>query len=189
MYVWHPDTALLPFYSVLLRHYSCHGWLGAGRSHPLVPDHTATPYRLPRGNVTHRHVSIFFFHPYFKFVFLPPPNCPLAHPPATTNHVFFFSSMDGWGGWGRPSTQRSARGLPEVRASRPVQNASIVFCARQNTILKYYRHWCVRASRASRVKTADLLTLRRGLLQSALEWIWGRLWAQSAAQPLAWLFA
>ena len=53
MYVWHPDTGLLSLYSVLLRHYSCHGWLGAGRSHPLVPDHAATLYRLSRGNVTH----------------------------------------------------------------------------------------------------------------------------------------
>jgi len=38
MYVWHPDTLLLSF---------------------ACCDHAATSYRLSRGNVTHRHVSIF----------------------------------------------------------------------------------------------------------------------------------
>ncbi len=65
VHVWHPHIVLLTLYSVLLRNYSCHGWLGARRSHPLVPDHTDTPYRLPRGNVTQRHVSLCQF---FNFV-------------------------------------------------------------------------------------------------------------------------
>ena len=104
---------------------------------------------VTRGNVTHSATYEHFFPPLFFIFNLIFSRHPLPYyslPPNTTQEQCFLPSVSWAVGWlriqrgqrqARQRTQRSVRALPEVRVWRPVQNVSIVFCARQN-IVKYY---------------------------------------------------
>ncbi len=117
-----------------------------------------TPSKIP--HVTHPRVfgpslPLFFFPFLFSnliFSLHPTPRCSRLPPEHHTRTMFSFfrrgrlrmkqvrDRRDKGQRQASQRTQRITDTLPEVRVSRPVQNASIVFCEWQNTILKYYRH-------------------------------------------------
>jgi hypothetical protein len=143
---------LLRFTPALLRiteHYWAICLVRAKRLTNVLSDHAATSQYSTRGNVTHSATYEHFFPPLFFIFNLIFSRHPLPYyslPPNTTQEQCFLPSVSWAVGWlriqrgqrqARQRTQRSVRALPEVRVWRPVQNVSIVFCARQN-IVKYY---------------------------------------------------